>query len=168
MTIRLYTDGAASGNGYTDARGGYGYYIEDDNGTTQAGYGPITGDKVTNNVAELSAVVMGLHKVLTMYPNASRDMTPIELYSDSAYFVNCINQKWYIKWQNNGWFTSARTPVENRGLWEEILKLLKVANIRVYKVKGHKNNKGNIYADKLAVLGKTAVEDIDLDMTEGT
>ena len=135
--IKLYTDGATSNNGKDGAHGGWAFAILEDDKITNAYYGPITGDKITNNVAELSAVMMGLRAIMGSFPERVRANEPIEIYSDSAYFCNCIKDKWYVNWQQNGWINSKKQPVENRELWEEILRLLSCGNISVNKVKGH-------------------------------
>ena len=151
--IKLYTDGATSNNGKDGARGGGAFAILEDDKITNAYYGPITGDKITNNVAELSAVMMGLRAIMGSFPERVRANEPIEIYSDSAYFCNCIKDKWYVNWQQNGWINSKKQPVENRELWEEILRLLSCGNISVNKVKGHSNNEINNLVDGLARKG---------------
>lgn len=151
--IKLYTDGATSNNGKDGARGGWAFAIVEDDEITNAYYGPITGDKITNNVAELSAVMMGLRAIMGSFPERVRANEPIEIYSDSAYFCNCIKDKWYVNWQQNGWINSKKQPVENRELWEEILRLLSCGNISVNKVKGHSNNEINNLVDGLARKG---------------
>ena len=151
--IKLYTDGATSNNGKDGARGGWAFVILEDDKITNAYYGPITGDKITNNVAELSAVMMGLRAIMGSFPERIRANEPIEIYSDSAYFCNCIKDKWYVNWQQNGWINSKKQPVENRELWEEILRLLSCGNISVNKVKGHSNNEINNLVDGLARKG---------------
>lgn len=151
--IKLYTDGATSNNGKDKARGGWAFAIVENDEITNAYYGPITGDKITNNVAELSAVMMGLRAIMGSFPERIRAGELIEVYSDSAYFCNCIKDKWYVNWQQNGWINSKKQPVENRELWEEILHLLSCGSITVNKVKGHSNNEINNYVDGLARKG---------------
>ena len=157
--IKIYTDGATSNNGKNSARGGWAFAIVNDNNEiVNSYYGPITGDKITNNVAELSAVMMGLRAVMGSFPERIRAGEPIEIYSDSAYFCNCIKDQWYVTWKQNGWINSKKQPVENRGLWEEILNLMNYGNITVNKVKGHSTNEINNYVDSLAkkaVKGET-------------
>lgn len=149
----VYTDGATSGNGKTNAAGGYGFVIIDDNEIICQQYGPVTGEKVTNNVCELSAVLFALTKLIQLKPDIRTARDGIVLYSDSAYFVNCINQRWYENWQKNGWVTSKKTPVENRALWEDILNLLGSLEIQIMKVKGHAGHQYNEIVDKLAKQG---------------
>jgi len=35
------------------------------------------------------------------------DGTPIEIVSDSKYVVDCFNDRWWVKWERNGWKNSA-------------------------------------------------------------
>ena len=44
-----------------------------------------------------------------------------------------------MKWQQNGWKTSSKTPVENQPLWEQLLALLDGQKVNFYLVKGHLN-----------------------------
>ena len=92
---------------------------------------------------ELTACIRALEEV------KRRDIQ-IEVYSDSAYIVNCINQKWYKKWQLNGWKTSKKEPVENKDLWLRLLELLDRLPVTFTKVKGHANIELNERADFLA------------------
>lgn len=149
----IYTDGATSRNGMKNAVGGYGYVILRDGEEIGRISGHVSGEKVTNNVCELSAVMMGLRSVMGSFPDAMRAGEEITVISDSAYFVNCIKDQWYVKWRMNGWKNSKRQPVENRELWEEILNLIEHSNTTVQKVKGHAQDPYNEIADELAREG---------------
>ncbi len=61
----------------------------------------------TNQRTELTAAIESL-KYLT-------SPTDVKLHSDSAYLINGMKQKWYVKWQKNGWLNSKK-PVENPDL----------------------------------------------------
>lgn len=141
--IMIYTDGACEGNQFEHNIGGWAAIIQSPSGTIQ-----ISGAEAntTNNRMELKACIHGLQKVLVKGTNI-----PIRLFTDSAYIVNCIQQKWYLKWQKNGWKTSKGTPVENQELWESLLILLQKGSVQVEKVAGHTGIKGNENADQLAV-----------------
>lgn len=80
------------------------------------------------------------------------DSSDIDLYSDSAYLVNCFKEKWYLKWRQNGWINSAKKPVENQDLWEILLQLVEERNVTFLKVKGHADNKWNNRCDQLAKI----------------
>lgn len=139
--IIVYTDGGVRGNGKENNIGGYGVVLQYGNHTKELYQGF---RNVTNNQMELKAVIEGLKAI-------KKFNIPVEVRTDSAYVCNCINQKWYAKWMNNGWITSAKTPVENRELWIELLDLIdKFAFIKFTKVKGHSDDEGNNRADYLA------------------
>jgi len=147
--ISIYTDGATRANGTSKARGGWGWCIVNEYDTIiQKGNG---GKKnTTNNRMELTAVLEGLRAA---YELDDIDNCYIDLYSDSAYFINCYTQKWYEKWLQNGWVNSSRQPVANRDLWEQIIPYFNKTEISFYKVKGHAGNTYNEYVDKLACQG---------------
>lgn len=77
----------------------------------------------------------------------------IEVYTDSAYLVNCMHQKWYERWQRNGWKNAKKEPVENQDLWMRLLELLGRHRVRFHKVKGHSGIALNELADSLARRG---------------
>jgi ribonuclease HI len=77
----------------------------------------------------------------------------VEVYTDSAYLVNCMQKQWYAAWQRNGWRNAARKPVENRDLWEKLLSLMSLYTVSFFKVAGHSGNKLNERADELARQG---------------
>ena len=136
-TVKLYTDGACSGN---PGVGGWGaILIYNDNIKEFSGGNPQT----TNNRMELIAVIEGLKKL--------KAICNVEIYSDSAYVVNAINKDWIKNWEKNGWKNSNKENVANKDLWEELLNLLKKYPSTFIKVKGHSDNKYNNRCDELAV-----------------
>jgi ribonuclease HI len=127
-TVNLYTDGACANNQSKNNLGGWGTVLE---------YGDkvktLYGGKVntTNNVMEMTAVIEGLKAL------KSKDLK-INIYSDSAYVVNCFTQEWYQKWRMNGWINSSKKPVENKDLWIELIDLVEsFKHITFCRVKGH-------------------------------
>lgn len=73
----------------------------------------------------------------------------VKLHSDSAYLINCMNQKWYEKWRTNDWRNSKKKTVENKDLWEELLRVSSVHDIEWIKVKGHSGVRENERCDAL-------------------
>ncbi|MDO9574064.1 MAG: ribonuclease HI [Candidatus Contubernalis sp.] len=134
--IEIYTDGACSGN---PGPGGWAAVLMyGDKKKEISGGEPQT----TNQRMEMKAAVEAL-KVLK-YP------CEVSLYSDSAYLVNAFNQGWLDRWQINGWRTSQKKPVENKDLWEELLKFVDKHKVKFVKVKGHADNVYNNRCDELA------------------
>jgi hypothetical protein len=58
---------------------------------------------------------------------------------------------WLASWQANGWRTSAKKPVKNRELWEQLLAEAGRHEIEWVLVKGHDGVKLNERVDALAV-----------------
>ena len=98
--------------------------------------------ETTNNRMELTAVIKSLQ--------ALTEACEINLYSDSAYVINAINNEWLNSWENNGWKTADKKPVANQDLWQELLRLINYHTINFIKVKGHADNVNNNRCDKIA------------------
>ena len=143
MSMKSYTDGATSKNGYDGARGGWAWVIVDDtNHVYRAGSGH--SDNVTNNQCELMALIEACEAAETIGGM-------FDVYSDSAYCINCYEQQWYKKWQINGWRNSKKEPVANPYLWELLIPYFENPNFHFLKVKGHSTDHWNNYVDRLAV-----------------
>ncbi|AUS07993.1 ribonuclease HI [Laceyella sacchari] len=134
--VIIYTDGACSHN---PGPGGwaavllYGQHRREISGGER---------ETTNNRMELMAVIESL-KLL-------KEPCRVKLHSDSAYIVNCFQQKWYVKWIKNGWMTAGKKPVENKDLWQELLALCEEHEVEFIKVKGHSDVELNNRCDELA------------------
>ena len=96
----------------------------------------------TNNRMELLAPIQALQRL--------KEPCFVRVYSDSAYLVNAFRQHWLENWVRRNWIKSDKKPVENRDLWEEILRQTKIHRIEWIKVKGHADNPLNNRCDELA------------------
>ena len=145
--MEIYVDGA--GSNQKTLCGGWAYVVYDNNKyiTSKSGGAKDT----TNNRMELQAVVEAMS-------DYAQSFSEITIYCDSAYIVNCIQQKWYLNWEANGWITSKKTPVLNKDLWIKLLSLYRTGTFKIVKVAGHTGVHGNIMADKLAVQEKKKQE----------
>ncbi len=142
--IIIYTDGACAGNQNSENIGGYGAVLLYKGHEKEIYDGEIN---TTNNKMEMKACIEALKTL-------KRKDIPVEVYTDSAYVCNCINNKWYVKWRKNGWRNSKKNPVENKGLWVELLDLVEnLDDIKFFKVKGHSGVPLNERADDLANKG---------------
>ena len=104
--VTIHTDGSCLGN---PGPGGWAFITTSGDGITSGAE-----QHTTNNRMELRAVIEALRTV----------NTDLEVVSDSRYVIDCLNQKWYVKWRANGWKNSQKKQVVNRDLWEELLTLV--------------------------------------------
>ena len=134
--VKIYTDGACSGN---PGKGGWGailYYK--DQMREMSGFE----ENTTNNKMELTAAIKALERL--------KEPCEVELYSDSAYLVNAFLEGWLTKWQMNGFKSSNKKPVQNVDLWQKLIELNNIHKITWVKVKGHADNVYNNRCDALA------------------
>lgn len=139
--IEIYTDGSSM-----KSRSGWGFValVDGEKVYEKAGVG-ITGD--TNQVMEITAVLEACDWADNSEYIDNHDVT---IYSDSAYVVNCYQDKWYVNWENNGWKNSKGDTVANLLLWRILIKYFKRPEFTISKVKGHSGHIYNELADKLA------------------
>jgi len=142
-------------------RAGYGIIISNEEfNIYREVYGRISGDKITNQVAELTAACYALKTIMSNYPSSEYPNEKVQLYTDSAYIVNCFKDGWYYNWEANGWKNAKGQPVANKELWEELIKLSRFYNVEFCKVKGHADSAMNNRCDQLAKLGSSAPEEV--------
>ena len=135
MKIKIYTDGACSGN---PGKGGWGALIQENDNEKK-----LSGSELntTNNRMELTAVI----KALEHYDEARE----IEIFTDSKYVMQGITE-WIKNWKNNHWKTSQKKDVKNKDLWVLLDSVSAKHDIKWSWVKGHAGDYGNEIADKLA------------------
>jgi len=96
----------------------------------------------TNQRMELMAAIEGLAAI----PGRRR----VRVHSDSAYMVNCFRDRWWERWEQNGWLGAGRKPVTNRDLWERLLAQTRRHDVTWVKVAGHAGDALNERVDQLA------------------
>jgi ribonuclease HI len=135
--IKIYTDGACSGN---PGPGGWGVVIIDanDNKREMSGFSAYT----TNNRMELTAAIEPLKEMF--------GEKEIEIYSDSQYLIDAFNKNWLRSWKRNGWRKGNGEAVLNLDLWKLLDSLIQNKTVKWIKVKGHSDNEYNNRCDKLA------------------
>ena len=134
--VKLYTDGACSGN---PGVGGWGAVLMFGKAEKRiSGAEPST----TNNRMEITAVIEGL--------KCLKEPCEVQVYSDSADTVNAFNNGWIYGWEKNGYKKADNKPVLNAELWGELLALTRIHKVDFIKVKGHADNEYNNICDKLA------------------
>ena len=138
--IKIYTDGACSGN---PGPGGWGFVIIDGENTKSFSGSE---DPTTNNRMELTAAIKAIESV---------DIgVSIILHTDSTYVQRGITE-WIVNWKKNNWISSTKKPVANKDLWMKLDKYNLSRDIKWTWVKAHQSDDSNdsIYnnmADKLA------------------
>ncbi|MBD3223903.1 MAG: ribonuclease HI [Caldithrix sp.] len=146
--VELYTDGACSGN---PGPGGYGALLRYKGKTKEISRGY---RKTTNNRMELMAIIAGLETL--------HESCQVDIYSDSRYIVDAVNQGWVNKWQRNGWMRNKKEPAKNIDLWTRLLELFEKHQITIQWLRGHAGHAENERCDELAVRaasGKSLAED---------
>ena len=134
--VVLYTDGACSGN---PGPGAWAAVIVDG-----ADEREIVGREspTTNQRMELRAAIEGLAAI--------SGRRRVQLYTDSAYVLNCFRDRWWERWERNNWIGANKKPVSNRDLWERLIAETRRHDVAWHKVKGHSGDVMNDRVDRLA------------------
>jgi ribonuclease HI len=133
--VDMFTDGACRGN---PGPGGWGVLIRSGVHEKELSGGEAL---TTNNRMELLAAIKGLE--------ALKRPCSVALHTDSIYVRDGIT-KWVHNWQRNGWRTSAKKPVKNAELWQQLLAASASHRIDWRWVKGHSGHPENDRVDALA------------------
>ncbi len=134
--VTIYTDGACSGN---PGPGGWGAVLMYGGNKKELSGGE---RETTNNRMELSGVITAL--------SALKEPCKVDLYTDSQYIVNAVNEGWIAGWQKRGWRRKGGA-VKNLDLWQALLPLIETHEVTFNWVKGHADNEYNNRCDELAV-----------------
>ena len=135
--VKLYTDGACSGN---PGPGGWGAIL-----VYKGKEKCLSGGEAhtTNNRMELTAGIEGLR--------ALKEPCVVEVVSDSAYVVRAFEDNWIKNWMKNGWRNSQKKPVPNKDLWNLLLLQLDRHTVSFAWIKGHAGHPYNERCDQMAV-----------------
>lgn len=138
--VIAYTDGSAHPN---PGKGGFGVVFVDENGNVLEEYSKSC-EYTTNNTEELKAIVFAASYAALRGEAAN-------IYSDSAYAINCLST-WMYSWKDNGWTKSNGDAISNLDLIKAYYYLVEELGISImlHKVKGHNGNIYNEMADSLA------------------
>jgi len=131
--IRIYTDGAASGN---PGPGGFGIVMKykDHRKELSRGY-----QMTTNNRMELLAVIIALEQL-------KKEGSRVTVYTDSRYVSEAVNQGWLFEWERKRF-----KKIKNPDLWKRFLAVSRKHKVTIVWVKGHADIIENERCDKLAV-----------------
>ena len=134
--VKLYTDGACSGN---PGPGGWAALL-----VFGAKEKLISGGEAetTNNRMEMQGVIRGLKQL--------SEPCRVAIYTDSKYVLDGFTQ-WLPGWQKRGWKTADKKPVKNVDLWQAMVEVAKPHHIDWHWVKGHSGHAENERVDQAAV-----------------
>jgi len=135
VPLRIYTDGACSGN---PGPGGWAW------ASSRAHFGSGGDPATTNNKMELTAVLRAIE---------DNPDQPLTIVMDSTYVKDGL-EKWSVNWIRNGWMTKSKEPVKNREIWEPLIAArdARKGEITFEWVKGHSGDVMNDLVDELAVV----------------
>ena len=145
--IKVYTDGACSGNGKEGAIGGWAFCVIGENDEliySESGAEVNT----TNNRMEFTAMLRALQ-----WTEKNLNNNFIEYYTDSALLYNTLTQ-WIEGWKNNGW---KRKTGEIKNL-DLVKQLYEYSNKNFNHVRGHHGDQWNEWCDRAAVAARLALE----------
>ena len=140
-SVRLFTDGACSGN---PGPGGWAYILKHPASGKEKEASGGRAD-TTNNQMELQAVISGLE--------ALTHRSRVDVVTDSTYVAKGC-QEWMRKWKANGWRRregNSWKPVKNEDLWRRLDGLLEQHEVTFTIVRGHSGHPENERCDELAV-----------------
>ena len=131
--VKIYTDGAASGN---PGPGGYGTVLISGTHrkTLSEGF-----RLTTNNRMELLAVIAGLEAL-------NHEGTEVTVISDSKYVVDAVQKGWLFDWEKKR-FKGKKNP----DLWIRFLKIYRKHKVTLQWIKGHAGHAENEECDRMAV-----------------
>ena len=136
--VEIWTDGACSPN---PGPGGWGVLLKFGEHSKELSGGDFD---TTNNRMELQAAIEAL--------KALKFSCSVDIYTDSQYVRGGI-LGWIESWKKNNWRTSAKKPVKNIDLWQELDIAIQRHDVAWYWVKGHAGDENNERADELARMG---------------
>jgi ribonuclease HI len=134
-TVVIYTDGACSGN---PGPGGWGSVLLFNGHRRELSGGDA---ETTNNRMEMMAVIRALE--------ALKRPCEVIVHTDSTYVMKGMTE-WLEQWKKRNWKTSAKKPVKNVELWQELERAIRRHQVHWKWVKGHSGVPENERADELA------------------
>jgi ribonuclease HI len=142
--ITIYTDGSCMNNGKQNTACGGGIWISDNNPLNKTI--SIPGNKHSNQIGELTAVLVALQSV--------NPLTPLKIITDSKYTINRLTTH-LQDWEDIGWI-----GIENVTLFQAAAYHLRrrPAPTTFQWTKGHDGHIRNEQADKLALTGAQRVD----------
>lgn len=138
--VKIYTDGACSGN---PGPGGWGALLIFKGQEKELSGGEA---QTTNNRMELTAAIKALETL-------TRPCI-VDVYTDSQYVRQGVTE-WIKGWKLRGWKTADRKPVKNEDLWRQLDAERGRHEVSWHWVRGHADDPLNHRVDGLAVAAMT-------------
>lgn len=138
--VRIYTDGACSGN---PGPGGWGAILIYGGAEKELSGGEA---HTTNNRMEILAAIESLE--------ALKRPCRVDLFTDSQYLRQGVTE-WIHGWKARGWRTADKKPVKNEDLWRRLDAARGRHEVAWHWVKGHASDPLNNRVDALAVAAMT-------------
>jgi ribonuclease HI len=148
--VTIYTDGGCDPN---PGPGGYGAVL-----LFGAHRKELSGGfrLTTNNRMEILAVIKGLEAI--------KEPCQVMVYSDSKYLVDAMRQGWAKRWRERNWMRNSKDAALNPDLWERLLALCEIHQVKFAWLKGHAGISENERCDQLSTQ---ALHQADLPADEG-
>lgn len=148
--VIIYTDGGCLGN---PGPGGYGAVLlyKGHRKELSDGY-----KLTTNNRMELMGAIAALE--------ALKPRARTTIHTDSQYVVNGIEKGWAAGWRRRGWIKADKQKAINPDLWERLLNLCALHDVKFVWVRGHN---GDVENERCDVLAKQASMRKDLPPDPG-
>ncbi|TMT02063.1 hypothetical protein FD687_02850 [Apilactobacillus kunkeei] len=148
--IRLYSDGGSRNHGNKlgqhvkdDDKAAWAYLIIHDGKKHYASNGEFG---ATNNKMEVLGLVNALQYIL----DNGWQNEPIDAILDSKYVLDSITKGWLNSWRRRGWKKSDGSTIKNKNEFMQLSALLSQFKHLNFKwTKGHADNEGNNFVDKL-------------------
>lgn len=134
--VDIYTDGSCLKN---PGVGGWGAVLIYGGNKKEISGGE---KSTTNNRMELTAAIRALE--MLKFP------CDVTMTTDSKYLCDGMGKGWAESWKKRGWKKSDNTPALNPDLWETLLGLCRIHDVRFVWVKGHAGHEHNERCDEMA------------------
>ena len=148
--MRIFTDGACSGNGRPGAKAGFAVWFPDARHLScSERLSP--GEPQTNQRAELSAI----HRAIVILDDGGFHSDDVVIYTDSDYSIKCLTT-WLSGWASRGWKTAEGKDVLHQDLIKDTSsRLAKFKSHRFIHVRAHTGgeddlSKQNDVVDRMA------------------
>lgn len=170
VPLKIWTDGSCLNN---PGPGGVGFviqYWEDKDGEMVMDQFEFSkGFRLSTSIRmEIMAGLFAIQESIGRIQSSTyKNISQIELHSDSEHFCNVINKRWLDNWQTKDWVKADGSKVKNRDLWEQIANVLQQlqsigVGISIKHVPGHVGEPMNELSDKLAKSGSSGNQfDVD-------